>query len=107
MKVRARYSHWFPRKVGALAITLYPWVLFSMPKSEALPVAKHEVVHVRQVRALGWLRFYVSYGWQWLKAMVCYWDYWRAYSAVLYEQEAYAQQANNELTPEELAEFEL
>lgn len=107
MKVRARYGHWFPQKVGAIAITLYPYVLFADQKSAALPVAKHEVVHVRQVRKLGWFRFYASYLWQWCKGMVCFWDYWGAYNSISYEQEAYAQQADNVLTPEELDEFGL
>lgn len=95
MKLRIRYNHWLPKRLGVAAITLYPFVLFAWDSpSESL--WRHEMVHVEQVRRIGWLRFYVSY-------LVIYFGYrvygWGAdysYSALPHEVEAVFRSKGND-----------
>lgn len=110
MKVRARYDHWLPKLLKVGAITLYPFVLFACPRYPsglAMSYAKHEVVHVRQVRALGWWFFYTTYVLQWARSILAGKDHNGAYMAITYEREAYEQEQRNVLTTEEAAEFGL
>lgn len=104
MKIRPRYRNWFPRLFGMGAITLYPWVLFKMTKQEALErrVIQHECVHVRQVRALGWFTFYLTYIGKWIAGLF---KAGSAYMGISYEKDAYAQQWTLELTQSEQEEF--
>lgn len=106
MKVRCRYSHWLPKKVGAEAITLYPYVLFGSDRqtSCAQYAVQHEFVHVRQVRKLGWLRFYASYVLQFLLGLLKTRSASQAYIGVSFEREAYTQERFIVLTPAELSE---
>lgn len=92
MNVRCVYSSKWPKRFGADAITLYPFILFDCTKEVALDsgILKHEVVHVRQVRTLGWFRFYASYVWQYLQLRLAGLDGATAYYALTYEKEAYA-----------------
>lgn len=47
-------------RIKAEAIVLYPLVIYR--NQEAVNnFRQHELVHVDQVRRLGWIRFYVSY----------------------------------------------
>ncbi len=88
MKVRIRENHWYPRLLKVGAITLYPYVLFS--RDVTFRMLMHEWVHVRQVRRLGWLRFYASYVWEFLRRYVGGgFKYDKAYRAVSFEAEAY------------------
>tara|TARA_R110000868_G_scaffold15596_3_gene70926 strand:- start:2675 stop:2926 length:252 start_codon:yes stop_codon:yes gene_type:complete len=42
------------------AIVLYPFIIYKSEKAVEHH-RKHELIHVEQVRRLGWLRFYTSY----------------------------------------------
>ncbi len=57
---------------------------------------RHEMVHVEQIRRLGWFRFYASYLYEF---GLNYWRYrnWKqAYFAISFEREAYFRQSFNE-----------
>ena len=63
MKVRCIYSFpWFWRSYRAFV--LYPFILFKEDKSKVSEkLFRHEWEHVRQVRTLGWFKFY----YRWLR----------------------------------------
>ncbi len=105
MKIHVFFDSHLPTIFGANAITLYPFIFFSLSKDKSAEDAKHEVVHVRQVRKLGWLTFYSDYVWQWLKGMIAGKGFDGAYLAISHEVEAYALAPKNKLTTEELEEF--
>lgn len=107
MKVRARYKHWLPRWLDVTAITLYPFVLFDCTYEQAIEsrVAHHEMVHVRQVRAAGWLAFYWKYLVDYARLRFSGKDHNAAYFEVPWEKAAYDEQASIELTPAELLEL--
>lgn len=108
MKIRIRENHWYPRLLKVGAITLYPYVLFS--QDVTFKMLMHEWVHVRQVRKLGWLRFYASYVWEFLRHYVSGgFRYSKAYRAISYEVEAYGASPYRlcgSLSAEERAEIE-
>lgn len=92
MLVKLVYDSGIARFLGVGAITLYPFILFNMTRQEAIDnyTLDHEFVHVRQVRKLGWLRFYASYLWKYIKGLVKTRSHTVAYFCISYEQEAYA-----------------
>lgn len=119
MKVKLIYNSKFANLINVGAITLYPFIFFSMSKEEALErrVLHHEFVHVRQVRTNGWFDFYIKYIWNWVVALfqqkpINYphtnipvdTKLERAYYNIKYEQEAYALENMLVLTPDELKE---
>ncbi len=109
MNIVCRYSSWVPKKLGADAITLYPFVFFSMTKAAALKtmILHHEMVHVRQVRALGWLKFYWKYIWQYFAGRLKGLDEDLAYRTITFEREAYDAQATVVFTEAEKKELSL
>lgn len=66
--IRKRW--WTPPFGRFTAITLYPFIFVRLPVSE--PTLRHELIHVWQVQREGWLRFYVTYVWQWLALRIPY-----------------------------------
>ena len=107
LTVRPRYNHWFPSKVGAGAITLYPYVFFAMSRADAAKehVITHELQHVRQVRQRGWLWFYLDYVLQMAIGLYKFKSWNKAYMAISWEVEAYALQEAINPTESELKEF--
>lgn len=107
MQIRPRYEHWLPRLIKVGAITLYPFVLFAKSASEAMAtrVVHHECVHVRQVRTLGWFRFYASYGFQYVLGRLMGMDHNTTYFQIRFEAEAYKTQNEVILTDAERSEF--
>ena len=92
MKLRIKFNHWLPRLLGDGAITLYPFILVVCSKELALQddILSHEMVHIEQVRTLGWLNFYSHYLWYFFKSYVKTWSFYTAYMAIPFEIEAYA-----------------
>jgi hypothetical protein len=62
LKVREFVCPWLFGKyrIKAKAIVLYPFVFYRSELSKFL-FREHEMVHVDQVRRLGWFKFYISY----------------------------------------------
>ncbi len=92
MKVRFIFNSRIPPIFGAEAITLYPFVLVASGPAKALATGTiaHELVHVLQVRALGWFRFYAAYIAEHLLV---------GYIANRFEPEAFQRQHDPELRP--------
>ncbi len=107
MRVIAYYDNWFAKLLKVGAITLYPFVLFAMKREAAFETAKHECVHVRQVRRLGWFGFYWAYLVDYCGSRVRGANHNAAYLAIKFEAEAYETSAAVVLTDEERKEFGL
>jgi len=94
LEVRIIYSHWLPKLVRVNGMVVYPFILLNCPPEEATSMLlKHEFIHVYQVRKVGFIKFYLSYFYEYL--LSGYWD-------ISYETEAYERQFEP-LTPYELS----
>lgn len=62
LKIREKVWPWAfgNYRIKAQAITLYPFIIYRSEKAKDF-YRSHEMVHVEQVRRLGWLKFYASY----------------------------------------------
>jgi hypothetical protein len=70
---------------------LYPYVLFSEPRTEvSSTLLQHELIHVRQVRSNGWLRFYAQYLREYFSLRLSGSSGEEAYRNISFEKEAYA-----------------
>ncbi len=109
MNVVCVYNSKLPGWFGATAITLYPFLFFALSKESALSskTLAHEMVHVRQVRKLGWLRFYWKYVVEYFKWRLKGMDADLAYRTTSFEREAYDAQASVVFTDAEKKELEL
>ncbi len=106
MRIRFRYNSWLAWLLGVGAITLYPWVFVLYSKARTpLSLIQHEFVHVRQVRALGWVQFYARYLWEYLVNLLRLRSRDAAYMAVSFEVEAYAKEDTEKLSDAERAEI--
>lgn len=101
MKIRFRYHSRLARLLGVQGIVLYPFVFLAdsfepapeqAPKQAAGRTLRHELVHVRQIRELGWLRFYSRYLREYFTARLRGKSHFEAYRTISFEQEAYALQ---------------
>lgn len=94
MKVRFFFNSIVARVIKAEAITLYPFIFFADDEriELALDTVAHEMVHVEQVRNMGWLKFYWSYLVQYVKGRLAGKAHWDAYASITFEKEAYAKQ---------------
>jgi len=92
---------------GVVAITIYPFIFFKDSKKD-IPdsIFRHEMIHVRQVRRLGWLKFYTSYLYHYFKGLIKYRSNTEAYINIPYEVEAYRDQNKIELTQAESIEID-
>ena len=90
MKARFKFNHWLPRLVGAGAITLYPYVLCSQsaPEARRTKTIAHEMVHVLQVRKLGFFTMYWRYIVEFMKLRFQGVSHWDAHAMHSMEREA-------------------
>jgi len=57
-KIEIVLKRWpFPRKTKA--ITLYPFIFYR--ETPTIETRRHEAEHIKQVKKLGWFKFYGSY----------------------------------------------
>ena len=76
-----------PKNFGA--ITIYPFIFFTTTFEETPPrLIAHEMVHIAQVDKLGWIRFYSSYLYYFIKNLIIYRNVQQAYWFIPYEIEA-------------------
>ena len=99
-KVTLKFNHWLPKLLlktvfkGSTycAITLGCHIYFS-EKTVYSSLLTHELVHIKQIEALGRFKFYFSYFYQFIKNLWKYKNWEKAYYFISFEQEAYKTQA--------------
>lgn len=93
MKIRARYNSILARFLNVGAITLYPYIFFENAKEyyvEQSPrTLKHEMIHIRQIRHFGVLRFYAQYLIEYLIGLLKTFSHDKAYRGISFEREAF------------------
>ena len=60
MKIKYCYNNYIPKLLGVGGITLYPFVLFADVNPSKVMI-RHEAIHVKQIREVGFIYFYTSY----------------------------------------------
>ena len=79
MRLRVKYGCWW-LPPWILAIVLYPFVLFKPKKDDVWEsLAKHEMVHVRDIRLVSAVSFYLSYVMYYFAGLIRYMDHEMAY----------------------------
>ena len=101
MRVREVCNSIIPKLLRVDAITLFPFIFYSMPEPSRR-LRTHEHVHVRQILQSGVFRFYISYFKEYLRQLAEFRNPNEAYFAIKYEVEAY----RNESDPELLAQIQ-
>ena len=91
MKVKHVTNSFIPKLLKVDGITIYPFIFYAS-KHPSKTLVKHEMVHVAQIKTHGWLRFYISYGLEYLSYRVRGDSQWVAYNKISYEIEAYAKE---------------
>lgn len=95
MKAKFIFESKLAKLLRVGAITLYPFVFcqYDLGFSIARNIVQHEMVHVHQVRALGWFRFYSTYLLDYFKFRLIYKkSHLEAITHMPFEAEAYAHQ---------------
>lgn len=90
MEVKIYENHWLfklPIIRGYASITLAPYILFKKKVNEV--TLYHEKIHIRQIEEVGWIYFYLSYIFYFVKNLFKYWSWDIAYYKIPYEEEAY------------------
>ena len=85
-------KRWFTPPWGSIrAITLYPFIFLraGWPAS----TMRHELIHVWQIRKVGWFRFYLTYLWDAARV---------GYGRIPVELEAWQEQHSTSYLPAEL-----
>ena len=89
MRTKEKYDHWFPKLLSISAITIYPYILYSLRANEIPKSLRfHELEHIDQVRRIGWVRFYLSYVLYYLANKASGMSHQKAYKEIPYEKEA-------------------
>ncbi len=107
MKIKLKFNNWIAKLLNVGATVWYPYILFSVDRAtaEKYKIIEHEMIHVRQVRKLGWFKFYVSYIFIYFKNWFKYGNTGLAYRNHPYEMEAFENEHKIVLTPEEIEEI--
>lgn len=100
-----KFGHWYPRTFGIAAITMGNQVWFRDPCDLVHEhTFTHEMIHIRQIRKLGWKTFYTQYMKELAQGLLKYRNYHQAYMNISFEREAYNLQFDD-LSVAELAEM--
>jgi len=93
--VRIVYNSIVPRLMFAEGVTIYPFIFIKASKLKAHPVLlAHEFIHILQVHASGWLKFYLTYLWDYARLLCKFKGHEWAYLNNPAEIEAYKYQWN-------------
>lgn len=86
---KCKYRHWLPRLIGYAGITLGRTIYFAGEEGTiSSKLYKHELQHVRDIRADGLIKFYWLYLF-WFARLLCKLRNWgKAYRAIPYEKRA-------------------
>lgn len=77
------------------AITLFGLVFTRDRKRITPDILNHELIHCQQQLELLYIPFFILYVLEWLIHLLKYRDWWKAYDAISFEKEAYANDANH------------
>lgn len=88
MQVSHIDNHWLPRLIGVKAIVIYPWVLYR--GDITIKLFTHESIHVEQIRKIGIIPYYISYGYYYLKNRIKGMPHYQSYLSIPYEVEAFS-----------------
>ena len=72
------------KKCRYSGITLYPFVIIAQES-----ILKHELVHVEQIKENGFTKFYCMYLFYFVKNLIKYKNWHKAYFEIPFEKEAY------------------
>lgn len=79
----------------ANAITIFPFIFLKYPEFKGnLILINHEKIHIRQALELGVVIFYLWYVIEFMVHYIRYHDFYRAYHAISFEREAYANESD-------------
>jgi hypothetical protein len=79
-----------PRNVVAITLGRRIWIAPELPPAQLEAVLRHEMVHVRQMKALGVPRFLCRYVGEYLRNRLRGMNHDAAYRAISFEREAFA-----------------
>lgn len=99
MKVRFLFNSFLPKINNSQAITLYPFVFVAVSKEDAARtyIIAHELIHVKQIRKLGWFKFYFSYFCEFMANLRATKNFWFAYYNVSFEMDAFRREVDKDL----------
>jgi len=90
MKIQEIFCSRLARKLGVSAITLYPFIFYAyLPSAD---IRYHELIHVRQIKRIGLLKFYSRYIFEYCKNRILKFNHFNSYLQVSFEIEAYSAQ---------------
>lgn len=90
-RIKHKHNHWLPKLLGVGAITIYPYVFYADRFPHRILV-NHELIHVKQVEQIGWIRFYISYLMFYFAFRLMRYDHNKAYYSIPYEVDAYGRE---------------
>lgn len=76
------------------AITLWPFIIFRDEGNEL--TIRHESIHIKQQTELLVIFFYILYAYDFVVGLIKHRDFFKAYTNIRFEQEAYQNQADKE-----------
>ena len=91
MRVKHLKDSIIPKILKVDAITIYPFIFYYM-KFPSKELMQHEMIHIDQVRKLGWFKFYFKYLLEYITLYRQYKNQSIAYFNISYEKEAYSKQ---------------
>jgi hypothetical protein len=94
MKVKHIRNSKLAKLLKVEAITIYPFIFYSMDIPSKV-LKQHEMIHIDQIRKLGWFKFYFKYLLEYTKLYYRLRSSSMAYFNISFEKEAYAKQYDN------------
>ena len=92
-KIKIFYNCWWLKLIGAVGLTIYPFVFIKYAKADVGSVLTHEMIHVGQIQKDGWFTFYFKYFMHYFINLFKFgFNLDRAYRNIPYEVEAYKMQ---------------
>lgn len=91
MKIRHIYNSKLAKLINVEAIMLYPFIFYE-DKQPSQILKKHEMIHVMQLRKIGFFSFYLSYVLYYLAGLLLYKNSYYSYRNIPYEKEAFENQ---------------
>lgn len=79
--------------LGPDGMALFPFILVQQPNPGPI-LLNHERIHLRQQAELGIVPFYIWYGIEYLIRRMQHKDHYKAYRAISFEREAFANEQN-------------